>query len=127
MSVPVVVCGSRWRVERDSFASGPQEDVVACAAVATCQVMVRGEVFDMCPVCATESVSKLGGVMITAEVAAQSAAMVDHAEVVRGWKRDVEGMVPEIGEWLEQVAQGLEGFQLLVLHKAYQHLQPGGD
>lgn len=119
------VCASLWRVERDSVAVGPQEQVVQCAAVPTCRVVVDGVIYPMCAVCGNAAVTHLGGVMVTAEVEAQAEKMRDRAALVRSWADEVAPMVPEVADYFRHVADGCESFVLNVYQCAYRHQQPG--
>jgi hypothetical protein len=110
----MTVCGQQRVREMESIAAGAQEIAYTCENNATETVVLDGEVYDMCPQCASDAINEFSAVQVK-KAQESDAAQLRQYSAIMGQGAAVWTARPEIAQWFMDCAQQLEGMALGVL------------
>lgn len=107
-------CKQQRQHDTVSIAAGMQIKVLECGDEATEAVALGGEVYDMCPRCATDAINQFSAVEIKHAQERDAAQLRQYSDLMATGSQ-VWAARPAVAEWFAVCAQQLDAIALDVL------------
>ena len=110
----MTVCGQQRVREMESIAAGAQEIAYTCENNATETVVLDGEVYDMCPQCASDAINEFSAVQVKKAQESDAAQLRQYADIMHTGA-DAWAARPVVAKWFADCGIQLEDMAVDIL------------